>query len=223
MTNSRIGRPPGEQKENAARRRHQLIQAAIDSIVTHGLSATTLATVSKSAGLSQGVAVFYFKSKETLLVETLRAHYEEYDALWRRAVSQAGPAAIDRLLALVMADLDPAICTPRNMALWSSFWGEAPTRPRFAALCEFYDQQRDNAIKDLCRQTEALISAEQWTPLSVAQTLDSLSDGMWLRMHISPGSISLDEGRQLLARLMSTIYPTEREKILSAVKSYVAD
>ena len=39
-----VGRPRGEQVENAARRRRQLIEAAIDSIVEVGFSATTLAT-----------------------------------------------------------------------------------------------------------------------------------------------------------------------------------
>src|SRR3546814_17312070 len=51
------GRPRRERTENAAKRRRQLIEATIDSIVEHGLPATTLATVSDGAGLSQGVEI----------------------------------------------------------------------------------------------------------------------------------------------------------------------
>jgi AcrR family transcriptional regulator len=69
------GRPRGEQVENTARRRRQFIEAAIDSIVERGMSSTTLATVAAGAGLSQGAAVFYFKSKDNLLLETLKYHY----------------------------------------------------------------------------------------------------------------------------------------------------
>src|SRR3546814_18974745 len=46
-------RPRRERTENAAKRRRQLIEATIDSLVEHGLSATTLVTVYDGAGLSQ--------------------------------------------------------------------------------------------------------------------------------------------------------------------------
>ena len=69
----------------------------------------------EGCGLSQGVAVFYFKRKENLLTETLRYHYDEYNAVWRSAAAAAGPDPLDRLIALVFADLDPMLCTPRNL------------------------------------------------------------------------------------------------------------
>src|SRR3546814_11615880 len=74
-------RPRRERTENAAKRRRQLIEATIDSIVEHGLSATTLATVSDGAGLSQGVAVFY-RSEERRVgkecVSTCRSRWSPY-------------------------------------------------------------------------------------------------------------------------------------------------
>ena len=54
-------RPRKERKENADKRRRQVLDATYRSIVSHGLAKTTLATVADEAGLSQGVAVFYFK------------------------------------------------------------------------------------------------------------------------------------------------------------------
>ena len=86
-TAARLGRPPGRSIENTARRRRQLIEAAIDSIVEHGFAATTLAKVSAAAGLSQGTAVFYFKTKESLLEETLRYHNETYRTVWQTALA----------------------------------------------------------------------------------------------------------------------------------------
>ena len=69
-------RPRKERAENAAKRRRQIIEATQRSIVKNGLSGTTLATVSAEAGLSQGVAVFYFKNKQTRRGEALRHQYE---------------------------------------------------------------------------------------------------------------------------------------------------
>src|SRR3546814_2953137 len=69
------GRPRRERTENAAKRRRQLIEATIDSIVEHGLSATTLATVSDGAGLSQGVAVFRSEEHTSELQSLMRISY----------------------------------------------------------------------------------------------------------------------------------------------------
>lgn len=78
MKTKRVGRPEGPNTGNVARRRKQLIDATVKSIVEHGLSATTLATVARASGLSQGTAVFYFKTKETLLAETFRHRIDDY-------------------------------------------------------------------------------------------------------------------------------------------------
>ncbi len=213
-----IGRPRGEQSENAARRRQQLVDAAIDSIVELGMSATTLATVAKSAGLSQGVAVFYFKGKENLLVATLRHHYEEYNALWKSALDEAPDDPVEKILILALADLDPRICTARNLALWNSFWGEAAARPRFAEICEAYDRERYDRLVALCVQASEH-AIEGWSPIEVADAFDCMTDGMWIRLHITPDFMALNGGRQLLARQAATIYPAYTDRIMELMKA----
>ena len=208
-----VGRPRGEQVENAARRRKQLIEAAIDSIVEVGFSATTLATVSRAAGLSQGVAVFYFKRKENLLIETLRYHYDEYDAVWRGAVAAAGPDPLDKLMALIFADLDPTLCTPRNLTLWNSFWGETAARPQYRVICEERDAARREVMVRLCGEVKSPIVVEPWNPRSVADALDIMTDGMWTRMHIEPSHMRLDEGCRLIAHFLVTVFPSEAARI----------
>jgi TetR/AcrR family transcriptional repressor of bet genes len=215
-----IGRPKGEQVENAARRRKQLVEAAIDSIVELGMSATTLATVAKAAGLSQGVAVFYFKTKENLLVETLEHHYQEYDTFWRQAIDEAGSDPIDQLTALVFADIHSDLCTTRNLALWNSFWGEAAARPRFAAICDAHDRVRYDTLIGLCEKVSHLITGNIWTPVSVADALDSMTDGMWIRLHITPDFMDRRQGRRILASFLATVFPTEAARILRRAESY---
>ena len=83
MKNARVGRPKGRNEENTNRRRKQLIDAAVESIVEYGLSTTTFDTIAKAAGLSKGTAVFYFKTKDSLLYETFRYRMEEYRSNWR--------------------------------------------------------------------------------------------------------------------------------------------
>ena len=105
MNSVRVGRPKGEDLENARLRRKQLIDATVESIVDHGLSATTLATVARASGLSQGTAVFYFKTKDALLSEAFRYREEEYRTAWKQAVALANDDPVDRIVAMVFASL----------------------------------------------------------------------------------------------------------------------
>ena len=93
-------RPRKERKENADKRRGQIIEATYRSIVRNGLSGTTLASVSNEAGLSQGVAVFYFQNKQSLLGAALRHQYEIYQEGWQKAMSDAGSDPADQITAL---------------------------------------------------------------------------------------------------------------------------
>jgi len=209
------GRPRRERAENAAMRRRQLIEATIDSIVEHGLSATTLATVSDGAGLSQGVAVFYFKNKQTLLAETLRYHYEEYNKVWQSLVAAAPDDPVEKLLALVGADVDERICNPRHLALWNSFWGEAKARPTFAEICDTCDAEHTEVLLRLCKQAEHLIADPAWSAETMAEALDTITDGMWIRMHVTPSSMDKASGRRLLGRFLATLLPSRHDRIMA--------
>ena len=214
-----LGRPPGRSVENTARRRRQLIEAAIDSIVEHGFAATTLAKVSAAAGLSQGTAVFYFKTKEALLEETLRYHNETYRRVWQAALARAGDDPIDRLMALVFADLDPEICTPRNLALWISFWGEAGARPRFAEICDAFDGEREAVLRRLCEAVRETMAGPDWSVGALMKALDTMMDGLWVRMHISPDYLSTADGRLLLARLLASVFPGRADGIMAKTEA----
>lgn len=209
------GRPRKERVENAAMRRRQLIEATIDSIVEHGLSATTLATVSDGAGLSQGVAVFYFKNKQTLLAETLKYHYEEYTEVWKSAVATAPDDAVEKILAMVGADLDERICNRRHLALWNSFWGEAKARPVFAEICDTYDAEHTAVLTALCRKAEDLIADPSWDAETLAEALATLTDGMWIRMHVTPDAMDNAAGRRMVGRFLATLLPTRHDQVMA--------
>ncbi len=219
VTAARLGRPPGRSIENTARRRRQIVEAAIDSIVEHGFAATTLAKVSAAAGLSQGTAVFYFRTKEALLEETLRHHNESYRRVWQAALARAGDDPVDRLMAVVFADLDPEICTARNLALWTSFWGESGARPRFAEICDAFDGEREEALRRLCAAVREPMAGPDWSIDALIKALDTMIDGLWVRMHISPDYLSAADGRLLLARLLASIFPGRAGDIMAKTEA----
>ena len=65
---ARAGRAaPRRRTAPPAERRRQLIDATIRSVANRGLADTTIATVAREAGLSQGIINLHFQTKERLL------------------------------------------------------------------------------------------------------------------------------------------------------------
>jgi len=197
-------RPRKERKENADRRRRQLLDAARRSILKHGLAKTTLATVAEAAGLSQGVAVFYFQSKGGLLIETLRDLYAGYEAHWQAALKAAGPDPAARLDAVIAADFDEAACGPAVLPLWFAFWGELHFQARYDEVAEDFDARRRDALSAICR--DLLPGGMPEEAERIAEWIDTLTDGYWQRLHLSPGSFDRAAGlagaRACIARLV---------------------
>jgi len=158
----------------------RIVEAVIDSVAEHGISGTTLASVARAAGVSQGVLIFHFRSKEGLLAETLRRQNAEYRRLWETALSAPDP--LDRVLGLVATDYSPAVCSARTLSLWFAFWGEAAARPVYRELCEEAERERAEAMRAACRALVADHGGPD--PDLLARAVDSMTDGLWLQMHI---------------------------------------
>ena len=97
---------PGSRKASREFRRHQLIEATIDVLARKGYAALTLADVARAAGLSVGMVIFHFESKEKLLVETLKSLAEDYRVNWQEALATAGPTPAHKLANLLTADFN---------------------------------------------------------------------------------------------------------------------
>ncbi len=208
-------RPRKERVENATRRRRQIIEATLSSVVKNGLAATTLATVAHEAGLSQGVAVFYFKNKHTLLAEALRSHFEIYRQNWRDALAATGPDPVDRIVALVKADFDPRVCNPEALAIWHAYWGEANARPLYAEIARELDADRAAEMHRAC--TELLIrdGRDPSHADMVAAGVESLTDGLWLRIYLTQESVSRSLALEITARHLAAGFPEHADDFLS--------
>ena len=214
---SKVIRPRKERTENAAKRRRQIIEATIRSVVRNGLADTTLATVSAEAGLSQGVAVFYFKNKQTLLGEVLRHHYEIYQETWQRALDDAGDKPIDRVIALIRADFDPRVFDAESLVIWHAFWGEASARPLYAQISEKYDAARLAAICGAFADLLAGIGRPVAEAPPLATGIDALTDGLWLRAYLSTEPIDREGALAITARFLAAAIPEHVEDFIAGL------
>ena len=86
-------------------RREQLVQATIRSIARRGLSGTTLAEVTREAGLSMGIANLHFESKDRLLAATLSSVADEYNDGLRAVLTAPHSSLEERLEGLLLSPL----------------------------------------------------------------------------------------------------------------------
>ena len=196
-------KPRKERKDNADKRRRQILDATFTSIVTHGLAKTTLATVAGEAGLSQGVAVFYFKSKTGILTEALRDLYQKYEAHWQRALDKAGSEPAKRLRAIVEADFAPKLCNSNTLAVWFAFFGEQKFVPQYAEITGQYERKRAEMISEICRQ---LAHEEAKTALA-GEWIDTLTDGYWQKLHLFPQRYSRSNAVAHTLDVVATLFP----------------
>lgn len=187
-------------------RQDQLIRATIRSIARHGLSVTTIATVAKEAGLSQGIINLHFQSKERLLEETLSYIVDEYRNAWYKAIQSSGDAAAEKLAALAAVDFDKRICQRNKLAVWFAFWGESRSRLTYRKICaessREYKQLLTRLCEDIIKQGNYKVKAHH-----VATGLLALNSGLWLDMLISPAEISAEKALEISLSYLQGVFP----------------
>jgi len=187
-------------------RRHQLIEATIDSLARRGYSETTLADVADGAGLSRGIVNFHFESKDKLLVATLQFMAEEYAAHWRGALDKAGDDPARQLWALCAADFDRAICNRRKLAAWCAFWGEAKSRPTYQALCGARDETYQNTLVAICTRLREE-GGYTFDPALTALAVNAMLEGLWLRLMMGAEDVSRETGFAAAVEMLASIFP----------------
>ena len=188
-------------------RQRQLIRATIRSVAKHGLSDTTMATVSSEAGLSQGIINLHFQSKERLLVETLRHIAEEYRLAWETALTGAGDSPAEKLTALVAVDFRKTVCDRNKLAVWFAFWAESKSRPTYRKICAERDKAYRREIVTVCDDLIHQGGYENIEAETVGACLSAMTAGCWLDLLIRPRSMSREQARQMCMSYLATIFP----------------
>ncbi len=193
-------------KASKETRRHQLIEATIDSLAKRGYSETTMADVADGAGLSRGIVNFHFESKEKLLVATLQYMADEYAAHWRSSLQKSGDDPARQLGVLVAADFDRAICNKRKLAAWCAFWGEAKSRPTYQSLCGARDQAYQDVFVDICTRLQA-DGGYNFNSQDTALGLSAMLEGLWLRLMMGTEDLTRESAHRAAEDFLASVFP----------------
>jgi AcrR family transcriptional regulator len=110
--------------EDGRRSRDRILQAALDLIIEAGIDQVRLAEIARRAGMSSGQVMYYFTSKEHILLETL-AWREHQDTLRRQAALAKVTGAWGQLKRFIELYL-PGTAPDPSWILWMEAWARAP-------------------------------------------------------------------------------------------------
>jgi len=119
-------RGPGSTAQGR-RSRDRVLQASVDLITEAGIDQVRLAKIAQRAGMSPGQVMYYFTSKEHILLEAL-AWREHEDTRRRRASLRKIDGAWRQLGRFVDAFLPTSPVDP-SWLLWIEAWARAPHNP----------------------------------------------------------------------------------------------
>ena len=193
-------------------RREQVIAAAYEIAATEGLRAVTIRDVAARAGMSTGLVLFHFKSKDQLVLELVDWVLATTPALQvgRDILAIASP--LERLLALLAQEMARLSSEPSRMRLFLEFWA--------AGLSDVGIRRRMQTDLDRSRAAfrpiaEAVLAAEsdrfpQTTPDGLAAVAVSFINGCAMQSMIEP-DLDIHEllaaAKGLLRRLPSMSAP----------------
>ena len=200
-------------KENKKNSNLKLISSAIKNISTKGINETTMYDVSHGAGLSQGIVNFHIKSKELLLIETLKFISNEYLESFQKCLMKSGHDPRKKIISIINNDFSSKICSRDKIAVWFTFFSEVKFKPAYHQICKERDVYYQTVTRDILRQ---LINNEKSKVLekNISQGFQALVMGLWLDQLVDPETFSKKQAKQICFDYLKSIFPKQFNKLL---------
>ncbi|MBZ0067734.1 MAG: TetR/AcrR family transcriptional regulator [Thiobacillus sp.] len=184
-------------------RRTQIRVAAADCFREHGFHGTSIAQISKAAGMSTGHIYHYFENKEAIIADIVAQDLERLLVLTAelRAASDVKAAMIERAVEGVQDNLDPG-----SAALQLEIVAEAARNPHIAEIVRAADKQcRDSLAETIRTQRQAAGHEDNAATLAgMVEAISAMFDGLRIRAIRNP-NIDRDVVVKLFRRMISDL------------------
>jgi len=185
---------PGR-KASEKTRRDQIIKAAYEIAARRGLDGLTVRQVAAKAGLSSGLVLFHFKSKERLIIALLDWVLETTTVLRISPEIRRFPAPLARLLALLRQEMNRLSSEPQRIRVFFEFWAMSTRHAGVAAkmraeLARYREAFRPMADEALIAEPERFPGV---TPDGLAAVAVSFIKGCAVQSMIDPEQFDIAE------------------------------
>ncbi len=180
-------------RPKATKDRHQeILDAAAQVITERGLAETRISDVADAAGVSPGLILYYFESKDRLLAEALTYSNDQSFLRMSREIRRM-PSAKEQLRHVI--DLSVPGYLPEygrldEWALWIEVWVRSLRDPQMAKDREVLDQRWRQSIADIIRAGQASGEFPAGDADELALLLGSLIDGLAIQVIMNDSQVS---------------------------------
>ena len=180
-------------RPKATKDRHQeILDAAARVITERGLADTRISDVAEAAGVSPGLILYYFDSKDRLLSEALTFANDQFFLRMSREIRRI-PSAKDQLRHLIdlsVPGYQPEYGKLDEWALWIEVWVRALRDPQMAKDREVLDQRWRQSIAEIVRAGQASGEFGPGDAEEIALRLGSLIDGLAIQVIMNDSQVS---------------------------------
>ncbi|RNI21321.1 TetR family transcriptional regulator C-terminal domain-containing protein [Flexivirga caeni] len=178
--------------ERSADRRRRILRAAAQVIAERGFGETRLSDVAEAADVSAPLLVYYFSTREKLLIEALRftedCFYTEISEHLDRLST-----AHDKLAELVLICCSPerSIGLPQGWALWFDLWSQALRNPQAANDRSELDTRWRGVVREIViegQQTGEFATTAD--PDRFTHLLTAVLDGLGVQVALSDATVT---------------------------------
>ena len=176
--------------------RHQeILDAAARVITERGLAETRISDIAEQAGVSPGLILYYFESKDRLLSEALTFANDQFYLRMSREIRRIASAKeqLRRTIDLSVPGYLPEYGRLDEWALWIEVWVRALRDAEMAKDREVLDERWRSQIAEIVRagrQTGEFTSTED--PDELALRLASLIDGLAIQVVMNDSKTTAD-------------------------------
>ena len=174
-----------QRQKNGKDRHQEILEAAARVITDRGLAETRISDIAERCGVSPGLILYYFESKDRLLVEALTSANDQFYLRLSREMRRMDSARqqLERLVELSVPGLMPEYERLDEWALWIEIWVRALRDPKLAQEREVLDRRWRQSIADIIRlgrSTEEFPDGEDADQLGLE--LGAMIDGLAIQV-----------------------------------------
>jgi AcrR family transcriptional regulator len=174
-----------QRQKNGKDRHQEILEAAARVITDRGLAETRISDIAERCGVSPGLILYYFESKDRLLVEALTSANDQFYLRLSREMRRMDSARqqLERLVELSVPGLLPEYERLDEWALWIEIWVRALRDPKLAQEREVLDRRWRQSIADIIRlgrSTEEFPGGEDADQLGLE--LGAMIDGLAIQV-----------------------------------------
>jgi AcrR family transcriptional regulator len=174
-------------RQKQQRDRHQeILEAAAQVITDRGLAETRIQDIAARCGVSPGLILYYFESKDRLLVEALTFANDQFYLRLSREMRRMASAKdrLGRLIDMSVPGLLEEYSFLDEWALWLEIWVRALRDPEMAKEREALDRRWVQSIADVIRfgRQTGEFPADRHDADDLAMQIGAVIDGLAIQV-----------------------------------------